>query len=170
MEQHNIQPEEPNKNPIDPGVDIGHVHMKAGDLKKIEEFYVGILGFNVMVRMPQALFIAAGTYHHHLAFNTWQSNGGTPADISHTGLYHIAIRYPSKHALGDALKRLNNAQYQLDGLSDHGTQLSLYLRDPENNGVELYWDRPQDQWPVDENGELQFSNKVFDLDDLLNAD
>lgn len=161
-------PLEPNQNPIDPGVDIGHVHMKAGDLAVIEKFYVGILGFNVMARLPQAIFIAAGSYHHHLAFNTWQSEGGQPPHVDATGLYHIAIRYPSKKALADALKRLNDASYQIDGLSDHGTQLSLYLRDPEQNGLELYWDRPKEEWPVNDSGQIQFTNKLFDLQDLLN--
>lgn len=163
----NATPLEPNQNPIDPGVDIGHVHMKAGDLKKIEEFYVGILGFSVMARLPEAVFIAAGNYHHHLAFNTWQSKGGEPPRVDNSGLYHIAIRYPSKAALGDALKRLNDASYPLDGLSDHGTQLSLYLRDPEENGLELYWDRPREEWPLDSEGKIQFTNEMFDLNELL---
>lgn len=160
-------PLEPNDNPIDSGVDIGHVHMKTADLKVVEEFYVDVLGFNVIARMPNAIFIAAGSYHHHLAFNTWQSEGGQPPLPTNTGLYHIAIRYPSRKALADALKRLNDANHPLDGLSDHGTQLSLYLRDPEQNGVELYWDRPEAEWPLDAKGHLQFKNEFFDLDDLL---
>lgn len=160
-------PLEPHDCPIDPGVDIGHVHMKAGDLEKIEKFYVGILGFQVMARLPQAVFISAGGYHHHLAFNTWQSEGGTPPALGMTGLYHVAIRYPTKRALADALKRLNDAGHPLDGLSDHGTQLSLYLRDPEENGVELYWDRPRDEWPLDSAGHIQFTNTFFDLEQEL---
>ncbi len=161
------QPLESAPDPIDSGVNIGHVHIKAGNLKRIEDFYVGILGFNVMARLPEALFISAGGYHHHLGFNTWQSKGGSPADITNTGLYHIAIRYPSKKTLADALNRLSEANYQIDGLSDHGTQLALYLRDPENNGVELYWDRPRDEWPLDSSGRIDFSNKMFDLNELL---
>lgn len=160
-------PLEPNENPIDPGVDIGHVHLKVGDLKKVEEFYCGILGFNVIARLPQALFIAAGSYHHHLGFNTWQSKNGNPPPAEATGLYHVAIRYPSKNALSDAVKRLRDASWPLDGVSDHGTQLSLYLRDAEQNGVELYWDRPEAEWPLDEQGHVQFTNELFDPDDLL---
>lgn len=169
MTESNNQPKpfEVAPNPIDSGVDIGHVHMKAGNLQKIEDFYVGVLGFNIMTRLPEAIFISAGGYHHHLAFNTWQSKGGAPASAIHTGLYHIAIRYPSKKTLADALKRLNDADYQIDGLSDHGTQLSLYLRDPEENGLELYWDRPREEWPLDNNGRIDFSNKFFDLSKLL---
>lgn len=160
-------PQETAPNPIDQRVDIGHVHMKAGDLKKIEDFYVGILGFSVMARLPEAIFLSAGGYHHHLAFNTWQSKDSTPSHVSHTGLYHIAIRYPDKKALADALKRLSDANYQIDGLSDHGTQLSLYLHDPEQNGLELYWDRPREDWPLDSSGRIDFSNKLFDLGELL---
>lgn len=160
-------PREVNPNPIDPGVTIGHVHMKAANLAAIEAFYVDILGFSVMARYPEAIFIAAGHYHHHLAFNTWQSKDGQPAPASATGLYHIAIKYPSRKALADALKRLTDANYALDGISDHGTQEALYLRDPEENGVELYWDRPESEWPLDAEGNIQFSNKFFDLTDLL---
>jgi catechol 2,3-dioxygenase len=162
-----IKPSEPNPNPIDRDVSIGHVHMRAGDLEKIEEFYVDILGFSIMARYPEAIFIAAGNYHHHLAFNTWESKNGSPAQPHNTGLYHIAIKYPTKKSLADALKRLKDANWHIDGLSDHGTQLALYLRDPEENGVELYWDRPRSEWPLDTDGHLQFTNKLFSLDDLM---
>ena len=160
-------PLEQNPNPIDERVTIGHVHMKAGDLSKIEQFYVNILGFSVIARYPEALFIAAGHYHHHLAFNTWTSKGGAPAPMGTTGLYHIAIKYPTRASLADALRRLNDANYHIDGLSDHGTQEALYLRDPEGNGVELYWDRPESEWPLNHDGTIRFDNALFDLDDLL---
>lgn len=161
------QPSEPNPNPIDPGVTIGHVHMKTSDLSVIEKFYVAILGFSVVARYPGAIFLAAGNYHHHLAFNTWESKGGQPAPINSTGLYHIAIKYPTRKALAEALKRLNEASWPLDGLNDHGTQQALYLHDPEHNGLELYWDRPESEWPVDEAGNIKFESKSFELNSLL---
>ena len=160
-------PLEPNKNPIDKQVTIGHVHMKAANIAAIEKFYVGILGFSVMARYPDAIFIAAGNYHHHLAFNTWVSKDGETPPIHTTGLYHIAIKYPSRKSLADALKRLIDADYKIDGVSDHGTQEALYLRDPEQNGVELYWDRPKADWPLDANGRIIFKNSLFDLNELL---
>lgn len=160
-------PAEPNKNPMDPQVTIGHVHMKAADLAAIEKFYVDILGFSVIARYPDALFIAAGHYHHHLAFNTWISKHGDPAPVTATGLYHIAIKYPTRKTLADALHRLSTAGWKLDGTSDHGTQESLYLHDPEQNGVELYWDRPESEWPLDAAGRIQFTNQLLDLTDLL---
>ncbi len=141
--------------------------MRAADLEVIEKFYVDILGFSVMARYPEAIFIAAGNYHHHLAFNTWTSKNGRPAATNTTGLYHIAIKYPTKKALADALRRLKTAAYPLDGISDHGTQLALYLRDPEENGLELYWDKPESEWPLTADGTLRFENKLFDLPDLL---
>ncbi len=161
------KPLEPNPRPIDAGVTIGHVHMKAADLAVIEAFYVDILGFSVMARYPSAIFIAAGNYHHHLAFNTWESAGGTLPPFGSTGLYHIAIKYPTKKTLADALRRLNEANWSIDGLSDHGTQLALYLRDPEENGVELYWDRPESEWTLNADGSIKFENKIFDLEELL---
>ena len=161
------KPLEQNANPIDDGVTIGHVHMKANNLDAIEKFYVDILGFSVMARYPSAIFIAAGGYHHHLAFNTWESKDGKPPLANNTGLYHIAIKYPTKKTLADALKRLNDAHYHIDGLSDHGTQLALYLRDPEQNGVELYWDRPRSDWSLNPDGTILFENKIFDLNELL---
>lgn len=167
MKKPNLTPLELNSNPIDAGVTIGHVHMKAADLTVIEAFYVDILGFSVMARYPQAVFIAAGGYHHHLAFNTWESKDGQPPHFSNTGLYHIAIKYPTRRTLADALKRLMDAGYPLEGVSDHSTQEALYLRDPEGNGVELYWDRPVSEWPVDATGKLVFKNNVFDVEGLL---
>jgi catechol 2,3-dioxygenase len=162
-------PVERNPRPLAPGVDIGHVHLKTADIDRIYQFYVGILGFDVMVRMPHALFVSADGYHHHLAFNTWESRGGTPPPPGTTGLYHVAIRYPSEAALGDALRRLIEAGWPLDGASDHGTQLALYLSDPDSNGVELYWDCPEEEWPRDAKGHLAFSRDPVDLQALLRA-
>jgi catechol 2,3-dioxygenase len=155
------------ERPLDPGVDIGHVHLKTADIERVEAFYVGVLGFDVVVRLPDALFISAGGYHHDLGFNTWQSKGGSPAPPRATGLYHVAIRYPTRAALGDALARLLEVRWPLDGATDHGTHEALYLRDPDQNGLELYWDRPQEQWPLDGEGHLTFVGGRVDLDDLL---
>jgi catechol 2,3-dioxygenase len=162
-----LTPIEKNARPIDPGVDIGHVHLKAADLDRIHQFYVGVLGFEVVAHMPGALFLAAGGYHHHLAFNTWQSKGGAPPPPGSTGLFHIAIRYPTKPSLGDAARRLAEANWPLQGLSDHGTHLAIYLADPEGNGLELQWDRPREEWPLDEEGRLAFVNEPFDLESLM---
>ena len=136
--------------PIDAGVDIGHVHLKVADIDRALDFYVGVLGFELTTRMgPDAAFVSAGGYHHHIGLNTWQSRGGSPPPPGTTGLFHAAIRYPTRRGLADALVRLREAGVPLDGASDHGVSEALYLRDPDHNGVELYWDRPQDQWPRD---------------------
>jgi catechol 2,3-dioxygenase len=164
-----VVPTEPAPRPIDPGVDIGHVHLRTADIERVHEFYVGVLGFDVVARMPDALFVAAGGYHHHLAFNTWQSRGGSPPPPGTTGLYHVAIRYPSRASLADALRRLAEASWPLDGATDHGTHEALYLRDPDQNGLELYRDRPEDEWPLDEGGHLGFAMGPLDLDVLLSA-
>ena len=133
---------------IDPGVDIGHVHLKVADLDRALAFYCGVLGFELQARMgPDAAFISAGGYHHHIGLNTWESRGGSPPAPGTTGLFHTAIRYPTRRALADALVRVRDAGIPLDGASDHGVSEALYLRDPDQNGVELYWDRPQEQWP-----------------------
>ncbi len=157
-----------SKNPIINGVDIGHVHLKTADLDKIYAFYVDILGFDVVARMDTALFLSSGGYHHHLAFNTWESKGGKPPELGTTGLYHVAIRYPTRESLGDALIRIENASWPLEGTSDHGTHEALYLRDPDDNGLELYWDRPEDEWPRDDSGHLTFAGSPIDLNDLRN--
>lgn len=162
-----LAPAEPNPNPVDARVEIGHVHLKAADLDRIHAFYVRILGFDVVLRLPDALFLSAGGYHHHLAFNTWQSLGGSPPPFDATGLYHVAIRYPTRAALGDALRRLAAADWPLDGATDHGTHVAIYLRDPEQNGVELEWDRPREEWPLDEDGRLTFVGSRPDLAALL---
>ena len=165
--QGNIEPRERGDRPIDPGVDIGHVHLKTAELAPVRHFYVDILGFDVIVEMPTALFISSGGYHHHLAFNTWESKGGSPPPPGTTGLYHVAIRYPTRAALGDAFRRLVAAGWPLDGYNDHGTHEALYLSDPDRNGLELYWDRPEDQWPRDGEGHLSFANSRLDLEGLL---
>jgi catechol 2,3-dioxygenase len=162
-----VQPVGRAPKPIDAGVDIGHVHMRAGDLKKIRDFYVGILGFDVMVDQPSFLFLSAGGYHHHLGFNTWESEGGKPAAPGTTGLYHIAIRYPTRASLGNALRRLRDAGYPVDGFNDHGTHEAIYLRDPEENGLELCWDRPPGEWDRDAEGHYGLGNRRLDLAGLL---
>jgi catechol 2,3-dioxygenase len=164
-----LMPVERATRPIAAGVDIGHVHLRTADIDRVHDFYVGVLGFDVIARMPDALFVAAGGYHHHLAFNTWQSRGGSPPPPGSTGLYHVAIRYPTRAALADALRRLSEARWPLDGATDHGTHEALYLSDPDRNGLELYWDRPEAEWPIDENGRLGFAMAPLDLQDLLAA-
>lgn len=162
-----VVPRERNPRPIDPGVDIGHVHLKSGDLGKVRAFYVDILGFDVVFEMPAALFIAAGGYHHTLGFNTWESLGGPQPPANATGLYHVAIRYPTRASLGDAFRRLVDAGWPLDGFNDHGTHEALYLRDGEGNGLELCWDRPLEEWPLDAEGHLTFVGRQLDLEGLL---
>ncbi len=164
---HSLVPIESNQHPIDPATTIGHVHLKTADIDRVYDFYVGILGFNVVARLEDALFIAAGGYHHHLAFNTWESKNGQPPPIGTTGLYHVAIRYPSRVALADALHRLIEAHHPIQGTSDHGTHEALYLADPDGNGLELYWDRPMAEWPLDSEGHLTFVSKSIDLSNLL---
>jgi len=156
------------ERPIDPGVDIGHVHLKVSDLQRSLDFYCGVLGFELQARMgSQAAFVSAGGYHHHIGLNTWESAGGGPPAPGTTGLYHVAIRYPSRRALADALRRLAEAGVPLSGASDHGVSEALYLDDPDGNGIELYWDRPRDRWPHDADGNLQMFTRPLDIDALL---
>lgn len=156
--------------PIDPGVDVGHVHLKVSDLDRAVDFYSRVLGFEVMQRMgPSAAFLSAGGYHHHVGLNTWESAGGSRPPPGTTGLYHVAFRYPSRGALATALRRLVTHGVRLDGASDHGVSEALYLRDPDGNGIELYWDRPRDEWPRDASGELAMVTKPLDLEGLLRA-
>jgi catechol 2,3-dioxygenase len=156
------------ERPIDPGVRIGHVHLKVADLERALGFYCGVLGFELMQRYgDQAAFVSAGGYHHHLGLNTWESRGSSPPAPGTTGLFHTAILYPTRAALADALRRLIEAGIALDGASDHGVSEALYLRDPDQNGVELYWDRPQEAWPVSPDGHLAMHTRRLDLDDLL---
>jgi catechol 2,3-dioxygenase len=159
----------PEKNPpINAGVRIGHVHLKVADLQRALDFYCGVLGFELTQRYgAQAAFISAGDYHHHLGLNTWESLGGSPPPPGSTGLYHTAILYPTRVALADALRRLIKAKIPLDGASDHGVSEALYLRDPDQNGVELYWDRPKDEWPRTPQGELAMITGRLDLEHLL---
>lgn len=161
-----VSPENPNS--IDPQVRIGHVHLKVADLERSLGFYCGVLGFELTQRYgSQAAFVSAGGYHHHIGLNTWESLGGSPPPPGTTGLYHVAILYPTRRALADALQRLISAGIPLDGASDHGVSEALYLRDPDDNGVELYWDRPQEEWPRTPKGELAMFTRRLDLTSLL---
>jgi len=153
--------------PIDAGVGIGHVHLKVSNLDRALNFYCGVLGFELTQRYDdKAAFVSAGGYHHHIGLNTWESEGGSPPPGGSTGLYHLAILYPTRAALADALRRLTAANVPLEGASDHGVSEALYLRDPDGNGVELYWDRPQESWPRSSDGSLQMFTRPLDLDSL----
>jgi catechol 2,3-dioxygenase len=156
--------------PIHPDVRIGHVHLKVADLARSLDFYCGVLGFELTQRYgPEAAFISAGGYHHHIGLNTWESRGGQPPPPGATGLYHVAILYPTRALLGDALHRLKRAGIPLDGAADHGVSEALYLRDPDSNGVELYWDRPRDAWPLTPDGKIAMFTRPLDLESLLAA-
>jgi catechol 2,3-dioxygenase len=153
--------------PIDPGVDIGHVHLKVADIERSLDFYCGVLGFELSTRIgDQAAFVSAGGYHHHIAMNTWESAGGAPPPPGTTGLYHAAIRYPSRRALADALKRLGDAGIT-PSASDHGVSEALYLSDPDGIGLELYWDRPEREWPRSADGQIEMYSRQLDLPGLL---
>jgi catechol 2,3-dioxygenase len=154
---------------IDPGVDVGHIHLKVADIDRSLDFYCGVLGFELMQRYgPSAAFISAGGYHHHIGLNTWESLGGSPPPPGTTGLFHTAIRYPTRKQLAIALTRLRDANWPITGASDHGVSEAIYLNDPDQNGVELYWDRPKDQWPAPEPGEkVAMFTAPLDLADLL---
>jgi catechol 2,3-dioxygenase len=154
---------------IDPRVDIGHVHLKVADIQRALDFYIGVLGFELMQRSgDSAAFVAAGGYHHHIGLNTWESKGGAPPPRGTTGLYHVAIRYPDRPALADALRRLRDANVPVTGATDHGVSEAIYLRDPDGNGIELYRDRPREEWPLaaDGNGVAMY-NAPLDLQALL---
>jgi|SRR6185369_296952 len=154
--------------PVDPGVRIGHVHLKVADLDRALKFYCGVLGFELQQKFGmQAAFISAGGYHHHIGLNTWESAGGSPPPPRSTGLYHLAILYPTRTTLGDALLRLMAAGIELDGAADHGVSEALYLRDPDDNGVELYWDRPKAEWPRSPDGGVAMFTHALDLGGLL---
>ena len=153
---------------IDPRVDIGHVHLKVSDLDRALAFWSGVLGFDVMARVgDQAAFISAGGYHHHIGLNTWESQGAPPPPRNTTGLYHVAIRYPDRATLADAVRRVLDAGVPLDGASDHGVSEAIYLRDPDSNGIELYRDRPEGEWPRSEDGGLAMTTKPLDVPALL---
>ena len=154
--------------PIDAGVSIGHVHLKVADLERALAFYCGVLGFDLTQRYgTEAAFVSAGGYHHHIGLNTWESRGSSPPAPGTTGLYHLAILYPTRAALADALRRLLDASIPLHGASDHGVSEALYLSDPDGNGIELYWDRPREQWPRFANGEIEMFTRALDLGTLL---
>ena len=166
----------PSRRPIDPGVTIGHVHLRTADIDRVRDFYVGVLGFGVVEEargVPgwgttgDVLFLAAGDYHHHLAFNTWKSAGGGPQPDGVCGLHHVAINYPTRAGLADAVRRLQAVDWPLRQLSDHGTHEAVYLSDPDGNDLELAWDRPVDAWPRDEEGLIRMTFGDLDLDDLL---
>lgn len=158
---------ETTANPINPGTRIGHVHLKVADIERALGFWRDVLGFEIMQRRDQAVFLSAGGYHHHIALNTWESKGGAPPAPGTTGLYHVAILYPDRVALADALRRVQAAGIKLDGASDHGVSEALYLRDFDGNGVELYRDKPKAEWPLTEAGALNMITKRLDLDALL---
>ncbi len=157
-----------NSYTIPPQTRIGHVHLKVSDIERSLNFYKELLGFEVMQRYGAgAVFISAGGYHHHIGLNTWHSKGAGPAPVNAVGLYHTAILYPAKKDLAVILQRLIDANYPLTGAADHGVSLAIYLNDPDENGVELYWDRPQEEWPLDENGNILMVSDPLDLEALL---
>jgi catechol 2,3-dioxygenase len=158
---------DPPPIPIDPGVTIGHVHLKVADIDRSLAFYCGVLGFELTARLPAAAFISAGGYHHHIGLNTWESAGGSPPPRGTTGLYHFAILYPTRAALAEAVLRVERAGISLDGSADHGVSEAIYLHDPDGNGIELYRDRPREEWPRDERGNFTLISEPLDLDDLL---
>ena len=154
--------------PIPNGVRVGHVHLKVANIERSLAFYCGVLGFELTQRFgSQAAFISAGGYHHHIGLNTWESEGGKPPPTGSTGLYHLAILYPTRADLADALLRLQRAAIELEGAADHGVSEALYLRDPDQNGVELYFDRPEETWPRDPEGRLAMYTRPLDLSSLL---
>jgi len=154
--------------PIDPRVEIGHVHLKVADLERALSFYRDVLGFQLTQRYgDSAAFVSAGGYHHHIGMNVWESQGGSPPPRRSTGLYHVAIRYPDRRSLADALRRLLAAGVPLEGASDHGVSEALYLRDPDGNGLELYRDRPRNAWPRNADGALDMRTDPLDLESLL---
>ena len=155
---------------ISPDVRIGHIHLKVADLERSIAFYHGILGFAITQRMGKsAAFLSAGGYHHHIGLNTWESRSGSPPPPGATGLYHAAILFPSRSELGAALRRLIAAGIAIDGAADHGVSEAIYLRDPDGNGLELYWDKPREVWPLSSTGELAMVSDPLDLDALLQA-
>src|ERR1700749_4252603 len=174
--QGSIVPMERAPRPIDPGVRIGHVHLRTSDIDRIRKFYVDLMGFDVVMEARDVpgwgttgdvLFVSAGGYHHHLGFNTWKSAGGDPQPDGVAGLHHVAILYPTRAGLADAVRRLQAVDWPLRQLTDHGTHEAVYVSDPDGNDVELYWDRPPDAWPRDSEGHLAFAGGELDLDELL---
>ena len=165
-----MEPSQVHFSPIHPGVRIGHVNLKVADLDRALGFYCGVLGFNLVQRYgAQAAFVSAGGYHHHIGLNTWQSGGGSPPPQRATGLYHLAILYPDRAQLADAVRRVLAAGVILAGAADHGVSEAIYLQDPDGNGVELCCDRPPTQWPRDEDGQLAMFSKPLDVAVLLSS-
>ena len=161
-------PEDPRSCPINDAVRIGHIHLKVANIERALSFYCDVLGFHITQRYDDsAVFISAGDYHHHIGLNTWESKGGPPPPSGCTGLYHTAILYPTRATLADALRRVQAAGIALEGASDHGVSEAMYLRDPDNNGVELYWDKPRAAWPVSADGHLRMYSEPLDLKNLL---
>ncbi len=155
-------------HPINPKVSIGHVHLKVSDLERSVTFYTEVLGFEIITRMGNsAVFLSAGGYHHHIALNTWDSKGGHAPSASNTGLYHFAILMPDRKGLAAIIKRLNEHDWPIEGASDHGVSESVYLRDPDGNGIEIYADRPRDQWPKDEKGHIIMYTRPLDIQRLI---
>lgn len=155
---------------LDPRTDIGHVHLKVADLGRAIGFYRDVLGFELTGRLgDQAAFLSAGGYHHHIGLNTWESRGGSPPPRDSTGLYHVAIRYPTRAALARALRALIERKYPLEGAADHAVSEAVYLHDPDGNGIELYWDRPREAWPVAEDGSVAMVVEPLDLDTVLSS-
>jgi catechol 2,3-dioxygenase len=168
MDRLKALPDSSATAPIADGARIGHVHLKVADLDRALSFYCGVLGFELMQRRgSEAAFVSAGGYHHHIGLNTWESAGGHPPAPGTTGLYHLAILYPTRATLADALRRVMAAGIPLDGASDHGVSEALYLRDYDQNGVELYWDKPREKWPMNDRGELSMYTRRLNLEDLL---
>jgi catechol 2,3-dioxygenase len=174
--QGTIVPLETAPHPIDPGVRIGHVHLRTADIDRVRDFYVGVLGFDVVSEERDVpgwgttgdiLFLSAGGYHHHLGFNTWKSKDGGPQPDGVTGLHHVALNYPTRAGLADALRRLQAVQWPIRQFSDHGTHEAIYLSDPDGNDLELAWDRPPEEWPRDADGHVAMGFGQLDPDDLL---
>jgi len=164
-------PSTPQGGPIDAAVGIGHVHLKVAEIDRALGFYVGVLGFELQARLGEsAAFVSAGGYHHHIGLNTWESAGGSPPPRGRTGLFHLAILYPTRVALADALRRVAEAGVSVDGAADHGVSEAVYLRDPDDNGIELYRDRPREEWPRGDDGEVQMYTRPLDLRALLAED
>jgi catechol 2,3-dioxygenase len=156
------------KTVLPPEVRIGHTHLKVADIDRALGFYCDILGFDLVLRMgDEAAFISAGGYHHHIGLNTWESQGASPPPRGHTGLYHHAILFPTRRSLAEALRRLADNDYPLTGASDHGVSEALYLDDPDGNGVELYWDRPVEDWPRTPDGKITMYTRRLDIENLL---
>lgn len=165
-----MNPPTPDIAAPEPGVRIGHVHLKVSNLERSTAFYRDVLGLDITQRYgTEAVFLSAGGYHHHIGLNTWESEGGSPPPPGTTGLFHVAILYPTRADLADALKRLSAHGLQLDGASDHGVSEALYLRDPDENGIELYWDKPEAQWPRNPDGSIAMYTRRLDLNDLINT-